>query len=182
MGAWKANCFVCVKILLTFIRVLNLDYKCILIIGLSAQIFCYKIISMEEIKPVEKKRMSGFKKFVWLLAFVIIAALGIFIYWKYFFVFGEGVKSGHLNYAVKKGNIFKTYEGKLIQEGIRTKVPGQIQSYEFEFSIKDKRVFEILERNSGKLFDLHYREYHGIVPWRGNTIYIVDSILSMHEQ
>lgn len=137
---------------------------------------------MEEIKSVQKKGMSGFAKFIWTLTIIVIVALGSFIYYKYFFVFGEGVKSGHLNYAVRKGNIFKTYEGKLIQQGIGTKTTGQIQSYEFEFSIKDKRVFEIMERNSGKWFDLHYKEYHGIVPWRGNTIYVVDSILSMREE
>jgi hypothetical protein len=133
----------------------------------------------QEVKIPQKRRFSGFRKFFWTLVILVILFLGGYIYWKYFFVFGEGVKSGHLNYAVKKGNVFKTYEGKLIQEGIRTRVPGQIQSYEFEFSIKSKQVFEILERNSGKLFDLHYKEYHGIVPWRGNTVYVVDSILSM---
>lgn len=138
-------------------------------------------MSMEELKPVKRSRFAGIRKF--LLITLVVALLTIIgvVYWKYFFVFGEGVKSGHLNYAVKKGNIFKTFEGKLIQEGIRTKMTGQIQSYEFEFSIKDKRVFEILEKNSGKLFDLHYREYHGIVPWRGNTVYVVDSILSMRD-
>jgi hypothetical protein len=134
-----------------------------------------------EVKIAPKRRFSGFRKFFLAILTLALIAIGIYIYWHYFFVFGEGVKSGHLNYAVKKGNIFKTYEGKLIQEGIRTKVPGQIQSYEFEFSIKNKRVFEVLERNSGKIFDLHYREYHASVPWRGNTVYIVDSILSMRE-
>ncbi len=39
MGAWKANCFVCVKILLTSERFLKLDYKCIIIIGLYPQNF-----------------------------------------------------------------------------------------------------------------------------------------------
>jgi len=136
---------------------------------------------MEELKSANLPKSSGFKKVFWTVIILLIVGITVFFYWKYFFVFGEGVKSGHLNYAVKKGNIFKTYEGKLIQEGIRTKTPGQIQSYEFEFSIKNKRVFEILERNSGKLFDLHYKEYHGRVPWRGNTVYIVDSILSMRD-
>ena len=138
---------------------------------------------MEELKPSTKRDgLSGFRKFFWISITVLLVAVAGFLYWKYFFVFGEGVKSGHLNYAVKKGNIFKTYEGKLIQQGIRTPVSGQIQSYEFEFSIEDKRVFEILERNSGKMFDLHYREYHGRVPWRGNTVYVVDSILSMRAE
>ena len=33
--------------------------------------------------------------------------------------------------------------------------------------------------NSGKSFDLHYTEYLGSLPWRGNSKYLVDSILSM---
>jgi hypothetical protein len=118
--------------------------------------------------------------------FIIVTALlltgaGIIIYWKYFYVFGEGVKSGHLNYVVLKGDVFKTYEGKLIQEGIRSRTAGSIQSYEFEFSVVNKGIAEKLMANSGKWFDLHYREFHNVVPWRGNTTYIVDSILSMKE-
>jgi hypothetical protein len=134
---------------------------------------------MEDLKKEGKKRTSGIKKFFRTFVIILILILAGIIYWRYFFVFGEGVKTGHLNYAVKKGNIFKTYEGKLIQEGIRSKTVGSIMSYEFEFSIKSKRIFEILERNSGKEFDLHYKEYHNAVPWRGNTVYIVDSILAM---
>jgi hypothetical protein len=123
--------------------------------------------------------MTKGKKIFWIIIAVLIIVLGSIFYFKYLFVFGEGVKSGHLNYAVKKGNIFKTYEGKLIQEGIRTKTVGSIQSYEFEFSIANERIFKILEINSGKIFDLHYKEYHGALPWRGNTKYIVDSIMAM---
>ena len=134
---------------------------------------------MAELKSEKTRSASGMKNFFRTFVIIVTLLLAGIIYWRYFFVFGEGVKSGHLNYAVRKGNIFKTYEGKLIQEGIRTKTPGQIQSYEFEFSINSKRIFEILERNSGKLFDLHYKEYHNAIPWRGNTVYIVDSILSM---
>jgi len=123
--------------------------------------------------------MTKGKKIFWIIIAILIIVLGSIFYFKYLFVFGEGVKSGHLNYAVKKGNIFKTYEGKLIQEGIRTKTAGSIQSYEFEFSIANDRIFKILEMNSGKIFDLHYKEYHGALPWRGNTRYIVDSIMAM---
>ncbi len=129
-----------------------------------------------------KKKVSGFKKFTRTLLILLLIGLGVFFYFRFFFVFGDGVKSGHLNYAVKKGNFFKTYEGKLIQEGYRTKTPGSIQSYEFEFSIKSKAIYDILSTNSGKLFDLHYKEYHGALPWRGNTKYIVDSIISMRSE
>jgi hypothetical protein len=121
------------------------------------------------------------KKILLIIGIVILATAGAVIYWKYFFVFGQGVKSGHLNYVVLKGDLFKTYEGKLIQEGIRSRTAGSIQSYEFEFSVVNKGVAEKLMANSGKWFDLQYKEYHNVVPWRGNTTYIVDSILSMRD-
>ena len=103
-------------------------------------------------------------------------------YWRFYWVFGEGVKSGELNFVVKKGYIFKTYEGKLIQSGFRGGMAGSIQSYEFEFSVENEQIATTLMENSGKQFDLHYREYLGAIPWRGNTKYIVDSILSMSGQ
>ena len=57
----------------------------------------------------------------WVLITITIAAvLAAAAYFRFFFVFGEGVKSGELNYVVYKGVLFKTYEGKLIQTGIRS--------------------------------------------------------------
>ncbi|WP_270087567.1 hypothetical protein [Sphingobacterium sp. SYP-B4668] len=132
---------------------------------------------MEENSIQQKK--SGFKKFILILVLILLAIGSGTIYYKYYFVFGEGVKSGKLNFAVKKGNIFKTYEGKLIQEGIGQGKTGGLASYEFEFSIVDDSVFQVLELNSGKFFDLHYKEYHGVLPWRGNTVYVVDKIINM---
>lgn len=113
-------------------------------------------------------------KYIWILAAAVILGLGGFVYYKYYFVFGEGVKSGYLNYAVRKGNIFKTYEGKLIQQGFgQNQKNGNLTSYEFEFSIEDEATFKKMENNSGKYFDLHYKEYHGALPWRGNTTFVV---------
>ena len=135
---------------------------------------------MDELKKENKRRGSGFRRFFRTFVIILILVLAGYIYWKYYFPYtSDGVKSGYLNYAVRKGQLFKTYEGKLIQEGLRTKAVGSIQSNEFEFSIKSKEVFEVLKMNSGKIFDLHYKEYNGIIPWRGNTRYIVDSIISM---
>jgi hypothetical protein len=121
------------------------------------------------------------RKIIILVVAVLLLIAGTIIYWKYFFVFGMGVKSGHLNYVVLKGDVFKTYEGKLIQDGIRSRTVGSIQSYEFEFSVANKSIAERLMANSGKYFDLQYKEYHHVVPWRGNTVYIVDSIISMRD-
>jgi hypothetical protein len=137
---------------------------------------------MEQLKAETKKGVSGLRKFFRTFVIVLVLALAGFIYWKYYYPFtSDGVKSGYLNYAVRKGQLFKTYEGKLIQEGIRSRTVGAIQSNEFEFSIKSKEVFEVLKLNSGKIFDLHYKEYNGVIPWRGNSRYIVDSIISMRD-
>ena len=135
---------------------------------------------MDELKKEGKRRGSGFRRFFRTFVIILILVLAGYIYWKYYFPYtSDGVKSGYLNYAVRKGQLFKTYEGKLIQEGLRTKAVGSIQSNEFEFSIKSKEVFEVLKMNSGKIFDLHYKEYKHALPWRGYSEFIVDKIISM---
>ena len=126
--------------------------------------------------------MNKMKKTLLIGLPLLLLMLGGWIYMRYYFVFAEGVKSGYLNYAVYKGDLFKTYEGKLIQEGFaKTKTGGGMQSNEFEFSIESKKIFQQLEVNSGKHFELHYREYHNALPWRGNTVYIVDSLVNMRD-
>jgi len=106
----------------------------------------------------------------WVLITITIAAvLAAAAYFRFFFVFGEGVKSGELNYVVYKGVLFKTYEGKLIQTGIRSKAAGSIQSYEFEFSVENEALARELMLQGGKTLELHYKEYFGALPWRGFT-------------
>ena len=121
------------------------------------------------------------KKFVGILIAVLILGLAVFCYFRFWFVFGEGVRSGELNYVVYKGVIWKTYEGKLIQTGIKTQTSG-VQSNTFDFSIADKEIAERLMTESGKVMDLHYKEYFGRLPWRGHTKYIVDDILAIKEK
>lgn len=125
--------------------------------------------------------MTTGKKIGLITAALFILILIFFIYYRFYFVFGEGVKAGELNYIVKKGYVFKTYEGKLIQTGIRSRQTGTIQSNEFEFSVSNKAIAEKMMLNSGKTFELHYREYKGTLPWRGFNKYVVDSIISMRE-
>lgn len=116
------------------------------------------------------------KFWCWFIALLIIGG-ALFIYFRFYFVFGEGVKSGELNYVVRKGVLFKTYEGKLIQAGLRSRAAGTVQSYEFEFSVEDKSVAEQLMLQGGQVVELHYKEYFGVLPWRGFTRFIVDSIV-----
>jgi hypothetical protein len=112
------------------------------------------------------------------LIVLLIVGAGLF-WWRHYFVFGEGVKAGDLNYLVRKGYIFKTWEGKLIQTGFKTPTPGAIQSNEFDFSIKNDSIAQILERASGKFVELRYKEYIKPIPWRGMSRYIVTDIISV---
>lgn len=119
------------------------------------------------------------RKTIWTIVFIGLLVLAGFIYWRFYFVFGEGAKSGDLNFLVKKGYVFKTWEGKLIQSGLRSKSPNTVQSYDFDFSVTSDEIAQKMLSNQGKTFNLHYKEYMGALPWRGYSKYVVDSIISI---
>ena len=125
------------------------------------------------------------KRIIAIISLFLVLLLSGLIWFKFYFSFGEGVKAGELNYMVYKGIVFKTYEGKLIQSGFRSSgvKPGSaIQSYEFEFSVKDKEIAEVLMLNSGKDMELRETEYRGAFPWRGFSRYIVTEIISINNK
>ena len=125
--------------------------------------------------------MTTGKKVILSISMIVILILAAVCYYRYFFVFGEGVKAGELNYVVKKGYLFKTYEGKLIQSGIKSRQTGTLQNNEFEFSISNKTIADKMMANSGKFYELHYKEYKNTLPWRGFSVYVVDSIISVKD-
>ena len=123
-------------------------------------------------------------KIIAALSLIVALGLAAFIFFKFYFVFGEGVKAGELNYVGYKGYVFKTYEGRAIQAGFgkgKGVNAGAIQSYEFDFSITDEAVADSLMRCGGKMVELHYKEYLGTLPWRGKQKYIVDRIVAVRE-
>ena len=108
---------------------------------------------------------------------VAVLVLAGFIFFKFCFVYSEGVNEGEINYFQKEGFIFKTFEGKMIQTGLKsTKGSGSIQSNEFKFSVVEPRVAERINEGSNVGVKLHWKRYLGTLPWRGNSQYIVDSI------
>lgn len=125
-----------------------------------------------------------------IITILVIAGIGAF-YFKFYFPFGEGVKAGELNRVVYKGYVFKTYEGYIIQAGFNNKSTSRsaknvtegtgIQSNEFSFSVADKEIADSLMYHcGGKMVELHYKEYLGALPWRGNERFIVDKIVAVH--
>ena len=110
-----------------------------------------------------------------MILLLVGAAFG---YYKFFWVFGDGTKTGELNSLTYTGYIWKTYEGEMILSGYGAKgsVNGSVQSKIFKFSVADKAVAEQLQQLTGQRGTVHYKEYKGALPWRGYERAIVDTI------
>lgn len=121
------------------------------------------------------------RKFLKIGLVAIFIVFVVLMWWSFYFVFGEGVKAGNLNFFVKKGFVFKTYEGRLIQDGFKSATPGALQSNEFEFSVTNDSIAAVLERNSGKVVELRYKEYLHSLPWRGMSKYVVIEVIRAEE-
>ena len=67
--------------------------------------------------------MTTFKKVLTWIIVGLILATAAFVYFRFYFVFGDGVKAGELNQFTYKGYVWKTYEGRLIQAGFKGSVP-----------------------------------------------------------
>lgn len=125
----------------------------------------------------DKCVMSTTGKVITWTSVLAVLALAGYIFFKFCFVYSEGVNEGDINYFQKEGFIFKTYEGKMIQTGLKnTKVQGSIQSNEFKFSVVDEHVAKQLNEGTNTGVKLHWKRYLGTLPWRGNSQYIVDSV------
>lgn len=127
---------------------------------------------------------KGFKILTWVL--ILIVALAVFCYFRFYFVFSDGYQTGELNKFSYTGYVFKTYEGILIltgygnKSGLRT--APSVQSNYFEFSVEDKEVADILLHSTGRRVELHYKKYFGALPWRGYQKNIVDHVTISQEE
>ena len=113
----------------------------------------------------------------WTIAIIVAAALAGFLYFKFWWVFSDGTKTGELNSLTYTGYLFKTYEGEIILTGYGTKnASGTVQSKNFKFSVANKDVAQELKNMTGQRVTVHYKEYKGTLPWRGYEKAIVDSV------
>ena len=87
----------------------------------------------------------------------------------------------------RKGNVFKTFEGEIMQPGFRTG-GGSINSNNFKFTAIDDVVSKKLSDATGKTVKVHYVQYRKTLPWRGDNYdadnaepgqYIVDRVLEV---
>ena len=117
------------------------------------------------------------KKIIWTLLLLLLIGGGGFCYFKFFWVFSDGTKTGELNSLTYTGYLFKTYEGEMILTGYGNKnSSGTVQSKNFKFSVADKEIAEQITQMTGMRITVHYKEYKGTLPWRGYEKSIVDSV------
>ena len=117
-------------------------------------------------------------KIIAIVSALAVVALAVFVYVKFFFVYSQGVNEGDINYFQNEGFIFKTYEGKMIQTGYNSRnTSATIQSNEFKFSVEDEQVARQIENSSSRQIKLHWKRYLGVLPWRGNSQFVVDSVV-----
>ena len=125
---------------------------------------------------LQTKNVSGFKKFWRWLTFISIVVLIVLFWWKYFYTYSDGYRSGLLQKLSHKGNIFKTYEGELVQRSIVSTNNVGIASEKFYFSIAVDSVAKAMQVFEGKNVKVHYLQKNGKLPWRGESEYIVDGV------
>lgn len=120
-------------------------------------------------------------KIIGISTLVVLLALSAFLYFKYWFVYAEGTDTGELNYFSRQGVVFKTYEGKVIQSGFKKNAAtaSGVQSNEFKFSVVNEGVADSLMHCTGHQVELHYKKYNAALPWRGESVFVVDSIWSI---
>ncbi len=131
------------------------------------------------------------RKFVFLFTLFILLFGSGYVYWFYYNSFSDGTRDGLLIKFSRKGNVFKTYEGELIQQGLRSYGgSGTINTNNFFFSVCDETIADSLEHIIGKNIKVHYTQYRKSLPWRGdnyngrnqeNGQYIIDRIDKVSE-
>lgn len=123
--------------------------------------------------PTAIKRI--FKKVIWIVSLALILILGIFFYWKFFFTYSEGYRAGLLQKFSYKGNVFKTYEGEIILSSVTSTKNVALASEKFLFSVNDKILASQLDTLQGQFVIVHYKQKNSTLPWRGESLYLVDS-------
>lgn len=117
------------------------------------------------------------RKYLVRTVLIVVVIIGFIFYWKYFYTYSEGYRAGLLQKFSSRGSIFKTYEGEIILSSVQSSNNMALASEKFFFSVNDEQVARKIERLQGENVVVHYTEKNGTLPWRGDTRYLVDSVV-----
>lgn len=116
------------------------------------------------------------KKVITVVTIALIVGIGLWFYWKFYYTYSEGNRSGLLQKFSHKGNVFKTYEGELVLYSLMNNGTIPLSAEKFYFSVADVTLGEKMKDLEGQRVVVHYNQKNGKLPWRGDTEYIVDSV------
>lgn len=116
------------------------------------------------------------RKFIFILIVFLLTTTAIWFWWSFYYTYSDGNRSGMLQKMSHKGNVFKTYEGEMVLNSLLINSTVPVSSEKFYFSVANEILGKKLEQYEGQKIILHYQEKKGILFWRGDSKYIVDSI------
>jgi len=116
------------------------------------------------------------KKFLSITVVIVVLIVAGLVYWKYYYTYSEGNRTGLLQKFSHKGNLFKTYEGELILSSIQSTAGVGLASEKFLFSVADDSLATKMMNLEGHKVTVHYQQKNTTLPWRGDSEYIVDKV------
>lgn len=109
------------------------------------------------------------RKVIFFSVLILLLAVTGYVYFSYYKTYDSGGREGILyNFSIK-GTIFKTYEGVILQPGIRSAKAGGLNTNEFHFSVTDEAVADSLKKCIGMQVLVHYNKYLKNLAWRGEN-------------
>ena len=128
------------------------------------------------------------RKIIFLLVIGLLLFVTGYVYWFFYNSKSDGTREGMVQKFSRKGNVFKTWEGEMLQQGFGSR-NGTFNAQYFYFSVLDDAIADSLEHGAlGQIVRVHYVQYRRSLPWRGdnyngrnteNGQYIVDRIESV---
>lgn len=118
-------------------------------------------------------------KWVITAVLVVIAALGVTVWLRYFTPYVEDARMNiYVVNVERRGLIFKTYEAEVISQAALTDTT-RIYTRQLDMSIEDSRLAGELQglQSTGKPVTISYKKYYGMLPWRGSSTEIITGIV-----
>jgi hypothetical protein len=115
-------------------------------------------------------------RFLSLVVIIILIVVGGWFYWKFYYTYSDGNRTGLLQKFSHKGNLFKTYEGEMVLSSVLQNNTTSFSTEKFYFSVDNNNVAQKLMNYEGRRIVVHYEQKNGALFWRGETAYLVDSV------
>lgn len=122
---------------------------------------------VQEGKQVLKKRLKRW--FLYLVLLVVAGAGGYLLVCNY--TYSSGTRIGYIMKISHKGMLFKTYEGTL---NLATRNDLAVNTW--DFSAANRKVYAQISNSEGKRVKLFYKQKLKVMPWQGDTPYLVYSL------